>query len=453
MKLVFPKGTTNRIVPVFIQNNSVTTGAGLGALSNSSGIVGGYLREGATGVALAVDEVVSTPGTYQAPSAPGKVRIGTPANMRPGVYELHFHNNLWATGAEAVVISLGGATNMADIGLEVQLSDPVRGLGAPTAIPNAAAGAAGGLPTVDANNRIAGIAGTINTLDGLDTAQDAQHTITQGRLPAALVGGRMDSSIGAMAANVLTATAINDGAFTGAKFVDGFFTAAKYAANAITNLVIADGALTPVKAAAGFFDAVWSVTNRILTAGTNIVLAKGTGITGLNDLSAAQVNAEADTALADAGVTTVRMARLDADVSSRLAAVSYAAPDNVGIAAAAAAAASAAGTASTINGKIGTPAVSIAADIATRATPAQVNAEVVDALAVDTYPEPGLGTPPATASLATKIGYSYKGQRNKKEQTETEFRLFGDDGITVHHKAPVTDAAGVTTIGELAAGL
>jgi hypothetical protein len=44
---------------------------------------------------------------------------------------------------------------------------------------------------------IAGIAGTITTLDGLDTAQDTQHSTTQGRLPAALVGGRMDATIDA----------------------------------------------------------------------------------------------------------------------------------------------------------------------------------------------------------------------------------------------------------------
>jgi hypothetical protein len=66
-----------------------------------------------------------------------------------------------------------------------------------TRIPNAAAGASGGLPTVDGSNRIAGIQGTITTLDALDTAQDTQHSTTQGRLPAALVSGRMDSSVGA----------------------------------------------------------------------------------------------------------------------------------------------------------------------------------------------------------------------------------------------------------------
>ena len=35
----------------------------------------------------------------------------------------------------------------------------------------------------------------------------------------------------------------------------------------------------------------------------------------------------------------------------------------------------------------------------------QVNAEVVDALATDTYAEPGQGAPAATTSLSTKIGH------------------------------------------------
>ena len=44
-------------------------------------------------------------------------------------------------------------------------------------------------------------------------------------------------------------------------------------------------------------DKVWSTTLRVLTAGTNIALAKGTGVTGFNDLSAAQVESEATDAL------------------------------------------------------------------------------------------------------------------------------------------------------------
>ncbi len=37
---------------------------------------------------------------------------------------------------------------------------------------------------------------------------------------------------------------------------------------------------------------VWGFATRILTAGTNIVLAKGTGLTGLNDISTTQVHTE-----------------------------------------------------------------------------------------------------------------------------------------------------------------
>lgn len=66
-------------------------------------------------------------------------------------------------------------------------------------------------------------------------------------------------------------------------------TAAKIAADAITSSKIADGALTAAKFASGAFDAVWSVATRILTAGTNIVLAKGTGITGFTDLDASGI--------------------------------------------------------------------------------------------------------------------------------------------------------------------
>jgi endonuclease V-like protein UPF0215 family len=65
--------------------------------------------------------------------------------------------------------------------------------------------------------------------------------------------------------------------------------------------------------------AIWANATRTLTAGTNIVLAKGVGVTGFNDLSAAQVNTEVDTGLADVGLTTTVTGRIDAAVSSRMA--------------------------------------------------------------------------------------------------------------------------------------
>lgn len=66
-----------------------------------------------------------------------------------------------------------------------------------------------------------------------------------GVAPNALVSGRMDSSVGAMAANVLTATAINGGAIT----------ATKFASDAIDSTVLASGAITASKFAAGAIDA------------------------------------------------------------------------------------------------------------------------------------------------------------------------------------------------------
>ena len=121
MKLQIDKGTEDLILTVFIMDDTATDGSGLSGLDEGDSITGGYVREGGTGVALDVDEDVATEGTYQAPSAAGKVRIGTPANMEGGIYELHFHNDLWATGAEAVTITLSGATDMAPLIIEVQL--------------------------------------------------------------------------------------------------------------------------------------------------------------------------------------------------------------------------------------------------------------------------------------------------------------------------------------------
>jgi len=83
---------------------------------------------------------------------------------------------------------------------------------------------------------------------------------------------------------------------------------------------------------------------------------------------------------------------------------------------------------------------------------AQVNAEVVDALATDTYAEPGQGAPTATTTLAAKIGYLYKSWRNKKTQTATERKLYADDGTTVDQKATDSDDATTYTKGEVATG-
>lgn len=49
------------------------------------------------------------------------------------------------------------------------------------------------------------------------------------------------------------------------------------------------GIIAAASFASNALDAVWSTATRLLTAGTNIVLAKGTGVTGFNDLSSINV--------------------------------------------------------------------------------------------------------------------------------------------------------------------
>ena len=83
---------------------------------------------------------------------------------------------------------------------------------------------------------------------------------------------------------------------------------------------------------------------------------------------------------------------------------------------------------------------------------AEVNAEVVDALATDTYAEPGQGSPAATATLAVKLGYLYKAWRNRSTQTATEYALYADDGTTKDHEAACSDDATTFVRGEVATG-
>ena len=95
-----------------------------------------------------------------------------------------------------------------------------RGL-AGTALPAAVADAAGGLPISDAGgldmdsiktDTAAILVDTGTTLQGEVDGIQADTEDIQARLPAALTGGRMDSSVGAMAAGTITASALADDA-------------------------------------------------------------------------------------------------------------------------------------------------------------------------------------------------------------------------------------------------
>lgn len=80
-------------------------------------------------------------------------------------------------------------------------------------------------------------------------------------------------------------------------------------------------------------------------------------------------------------------------------------------------------------------------------TAANVNAEVLDVLTVDTFAEPA-SVPAATASLKDKLGYVAALARNKIEQTATTQSLKADNGTTDIATATVSDDGTTLTRAE-----
>lgn len=89
-------------------------------------------------------------------------------------------------------------------------------------------------------------------------------------------------------------------------------------------------------------------------------------------------------------------------------------------------------------GRLGAPAgASVSADIAAKATPADVNAQVLDVLNTDTFAEPS-GVPGATNTLVNKISWLYMALRNKVTVTATK-KTFFDDGDAAEWEKDLSD--------------
>lgn len=106
----------------------------------------------------------------------------------------------------------------------------------------------------------------------------------------------------------------------------------------------------------------------------------------------------------------------------------------------------------TVSAVTGLTTSNLDATVSSRATPAQVNAEVLDVFTIDTFAEPAQGAPAATTTLANKIAYLFKFLRNKKEQTATTLSIYDDAGTTVDHKATISDNGTTYTHGEIGTG-
>jgi hypothetical protein len=113
--------------------------------------------------------------------------------------------------------------------------------------------------------------------------------------------------------------------------------------------------------------------------------------------------------------------------------------------------ASVTGAVGSVTGNVGGNVTGSVGSLAAQAK-ADVNAEVVDTLATDTYAEPGQGNPAATTTLAAKVNYLYKWTRNKKTNDGATTNFYADDGSTVDQKQTTSESGGTVTKGEIATG-
>lgn len=180
-------GTTSIALRVKILDSAATTGAGkTGLTSASSGLqIGTIANNEATSTAYTVAgstiETITTLGTYAAPTATKCRFKEVDATNHKGIYEIQIADARYAvSGAKSLLISISGPTDAAETDVLIPLTqfdpyDAVRG--GMTALPNAAADAAGGLPISDAGGL------DIDTLLGRITANVALASVcTETRL-------------------------------------------------------------------------------------------------------------------------------------------------------------------------------------------------------------------------------------------------------------------------------
>ena len=130
------------------------------------------------------------------------------------------------------------------------------------------------------------------TAAALTTVQADTDDI-QTRLPAALVAGRIDASVGAMAASVVTAASIATAALTAAKFAAGAIDAAAVATDAANE--IADALLDRASAVDSY------TVRQILRGMAAVLMGKVTGAQGAEVYRAADDSANRVTATTSSG--------------------------------------------------------------------------------------------------------------------------------------------------------
>lgn len=163
MKRILKNGITSVILRFFLPDSASTTGAGKTALDHTAAglIISTIASNEATPTVYtstgSTVETITTLGTFAAPTATKCRFKKVDDTNHPGIYELQLADARFAVSNARNLLITILATGVAPVHAEIELvaydpQDTVR-LGL-TGIPNAAAGANGGLPLGDASGRV-----------------------------------------------------------------------------------------------------------------------------------------------------------------------------------------------------------------------------------------------------------------------------------------------------------
>lgn len=226
----YKRGQGSIVIRCKILNSSLTTGGGLtGLTSASSGLRIATIADNeasatAYTVAGSTIETITTLGTYAAPTATKCRFKEVDSTNHPGVYELQIADARFAvSSAKSLLVSVSGATNAAETDFVVPLTDvdpydSVRG--GQTALPNAAAGANGGLPVLSSSaTTLAYTISTLTTYTG-NTPQTGDSYARIGSAGAGLTSlgdtriANLDATVSSRGTSTLTQTQVTGGAYS-----------------------------------------------------------------------------------------------------------------------------------------------------------------------------------------------------------------------------------------------
>jgi hypothetical protein len=269
--------------------------------------------------------------------------------------------------------------------------------------------------------------------------------------------------VASIATNAINAAAIADGAIDSGAFAAGAITASAIAADAIGASELAADAIAEIA------DAVWDVDATGHQTGgtfgqaigdpgadtTTMYAAVVTGAAGTH-IAADIVALKAETAdilvdtaeigAAGAGLTNINLPNQTMDIVGNITGNLSGSVGSV-----TGAVGSVTGAVGSVTGNVGGNVTGSVGSLATQAK-ADVNTEVLDVLSVDTFAEPGQGTPAATNTLSVKVGYLFKAWRNRTTVTSSEYALYADDATTKDQEAALSDNGTTFERGEVATG-